>query len=221
MGWFLRIDRFSDSHLCFSQEREMSCGLASVKMIVFKVNKLRPGKDALVTERKIESVYKKYDATAVDVGSEGVYVSMLSNVLNELDCGTWTHERPTNLAIPKKIIDNLGADIIGGGLINTLKRGHPIILKVEWDSAGGIPGGSHAVVIDTVNKFPLANIYWGSICDPWDGDVHFTRLVTGHAIRYMPAEVTCSVNFRGVPEQGGFGKEPQAGTITEIVYRTD
>src|SRR5437899_5005693 len=115
MGWFTRIDRFGDSHLCYSQEREMSCGLASSKMVVFKVNKLRPGHSALATEKWIETIYKKYDATAVDVGAEGVYFNMLANVLNELNIGTWKAAAPPNQDISEFLISKLGPDTLGAG----------------------------------------------------------------------------------------------------------
>jgi hypothetical protein len=43
MAWFMRIDRFGDTHLCFSQEDTDSCGLACVKMILKAKNKVFQG----------------------------------------------------------------------------------------------------------------------------------------------------------------------------------
>lgn len=213
MGWFTRIDRFGDTHLCYSQEREMSCGLASTKMVVFKINKLRPGHAATTTEKWVETIYKKYDSTAVDVGSEGVFFHMLADVLNEFKIGKWKHASPPNHEMTEFLLGKLSSDVVGLGPINTALRGYPIVLKVDW---GGM--GSHAVVLDTITKFPMVDAWWGAICDPGDGDVHITRLEKGKPIAYEGRRVTWSVNFWGEPENNYAKGKTIQGIVTDVVY---
>ena len=57
MAWFTRLTRFGDAHLVYGQEANMSCGIASVMMCVFKVNKLKPGAASVTVEKDI---YQKY-----------------------------------------------------------------------------------------------------------------------------------------------------------------
>lgn len=212
MAWFLRHDRFGDSHLCFSQEAEQSCGLASTKMVVFKVNKLRPGQPAVTTEARVEAIYKKYDPTAVNVGQEGVYFSMLADVLNELGVGHWKHAQPAAEKIPEFLLAQLAPDVVGMGPVNTVLRGYPVLLKVNWG------GPSHVVVLDTINKLPLVDAWWASICDPGDGDVHITRMHKGRPIAYEGSQVTWSINFWGKPAHNYAAGKTINGTITEVVY---
>lgn len=213
MAWFTRLDRFGDTHLCYSQEAGMSCGLASTKMVVFKVNKLRPGHDALTTEKWVEQIYKKYDTTAVNVGSEGVFVSALANVLNEFGIGTWRYAKPAADKIPAFLIDKLSPDVVGLGPINTILRGYPIVLGVDW---GG--GGGHVVVLDTINKFPFVDAWWASICDPGDGDVHITRMEKGKPISYEGRRVRWSVNLWDDPKHNYAKGKTIQGIVTEVVY---
>lgn len=213
MSWFTRIDRFGDTHLCYSQEQTDSCALASTKMIVFKVNKLRPGVAALTTEAAVEAIYKKYDSTAVNVGTEGVYFSRMHNVLNELKIGTWKFESPPKNDIPEALIDKLKPDVLGAGLANTVMRGLPIMLDIDW---GGT--GRHAVVLDTITKVPFSETYYGAICDPADGDVHIISFEKGKVIAYKGQRVTWSINFGGTASQAyGKGTVLQ-GVVDRFVY---
>jgi hypothetical protein len=213
MSWFTRIDRFSDTHLCYSQEDSDSCGLASTKMIVFKMNKLRPGHDATTTEKNVENIYKRYDSTAVNVGKEGVFFHMMHKVLNDLNIGTWKHAKPATTDIPALLLDKLKPDLLGAGLANTVMRGNPIMLNIVW---GGT--GQHAVVLDTITKIPLSDTYYAAICDPADGDVHITPFEKGAAIKYKGQRVTWSINFGGSADHNygkGVGSD---GVINQIIY---
>jgi hypothetical protein len=213
VAWFTRIDRFGDSHLCFSQEQTESCGLACVKMIMFKVNKLRPGHAALVTEKWIENIYKKHDPTAVNVGSEGIDLSAMVGALNELKIGTWQYASPPNQDIPELLIEKLKPDVAGLGAVNSVLRGFPIILGVHWGSGGG-----HAVLLDTITKFPWANAWWGAVCDPGDGDVHVVRLHKGQQLTYKGQRVKWSFNAWGKPEINYEKNKTIQGVVTEIAY---
>lgn len=213
MSWFTRIDRFSDTHLCYSQEDSDSCGLASTKMIVFKMNKLRPGHDATTTEKNVENIYKRYDLTAVNVGKEGVFFHMMHKVLNDLNIGTWKHAKPATTDIPALLLDKLKPDVLGAGLANTVMRGNPIMLNIVW---GGT--GQHAVVLDTITKIPLSDTYYAAICDPADGDVHITSFEKGAAIKYKGQRVTWSINFGGSADHN-YGKGVASeGIINQIIY---
>ena len=215
MAWFTRIDRFGDTHLCFSQEETDSCGLACVKMILFKINKLRPGHTAIATEQWIEQIYKKYDPTAVHVGSEGIDLNCMVGALNELKIGTWKYASPPNQDIPELLISKLTPDVVGLGPINTILRGYPILMGVHW---GG--GGGHAVLLDTINKFPFANSWWGSVCDPGDGDVHITPLEKGKQLTYKGQRTKWSFNTPGLgkPQHNYQKNKVFQGIVTEIAY---
>jgi hypothetical protein len=219
MGWFTRFDRFGDAHICFSQADPMSCGLASIKMVIFKVNKLRPGHDALATEAAIEKIYKKYDNVPDKIGDIGVIFPKLADALNEFGIGNWKSATPPQGQMTEFLVDKLAPDKVGLGLINTAMRGYPIILKVEWPSSGaGIAGGAHAVVLDTINKIPIVDAWWGSICDPADGDVHITRMRKNAVLNYVGKAVKFSKNLFGEGPKYDYGTSDTTGTVTEVVY---
>lgn len=213
MAWFIRIDRFSDSHLCFAQEATDSCGLACVKMIMFKLNKLRPGHAAITTEKWVESVYKQYDPTVVDVGSEGIDLECMVDALNALKIGTWKYAAPPNQDIPALLIQKLAPDIVGRGPINSVLRGCPIILGVHWGTGGG-----HAILLDTINKLPFVDAYWGCVCDPGDGDVHVIRIETGQQLTYKGERGKWSFNVWGEPPQNYAKNKVLQGVVSEIAY---
>jgi hypothetical protein len=211
MGWFLRFDRFGDSHLVFSQEQGMSCGLACCKMVVFKMNKLRPGKDALTTEKQIETIYRKHDNC--DVGKDGSLEGPLTKTLNELGAGNWAYQPASPAQIPGLLVKYIKADTIGAGpLVNSITRGYPVILGVCWKKGG------HFVVVDTISKFPLADTHYASICDPGDGNVHIQSFDLKSAFSYTPSKVKYSFNAWGEPEQGEYGDKPRVGTPDGVIY---
>lgn len=176
MGWFTRFTRFGDSHMVYAQEAENSCGIACVMMVVFKVNKLTPGRKATHIEGKIYKAYDKHwkakypgirGGTPYD-GSIYSYATLLAKTLNDLNCGQWEAVNIGESRVSKAIIDSVGTDYVGAGpLLNSLTRGSPIILLTRWTVGGG-----HFIVVDTVNYF-FGSLY-ASVCDPWDGNVHIT-----------------------------------------------
>lgn len=213
MSWFTRIDRFGDTHLCYSQDQSNSCALACTKMIVFKVNKLRPGHAATTTEAAVEIIYKKYDSTAVNVGTEGVYFSRMHNVLNELKIGTWKFEQPAKHDIPAMLVDKLKPDILGAGLVNTVMRGPPVMLDIDW---GGT--GRHAVVVDTITKVPFSDTLYAAVCDPADGDVHIVGFEKGKVFSYKGQRVTWSINFGGTASEAYDKGSVVQGVVDRFVY---
>ncbi|HVK17523.1 MAG TPA: papain-like cysteine protease family protein [Fimbriiglobus sp.] len=209
-SWFLRIDRFADTHLVAAQNKDQSCGLASIKMVVFKINKLRPGASALATEGEIEREYKKLAGEKVhDFDAKGAKPSVMVQVLNSLGLGNWAIDKPPLNDVGPRIAKYVGTDQFGLGLTgyNVVKRGYPVILACYW--AGG---GGHAIVVDTVTSVPVMGTY-ATICDPWDANVHFEKIEAGKPFTYRPKEAA-GVNLwgdvKGVPSGNG--------TVKAIIY---
>jgi hypothetical protein len=180
-------------------------------MVLFKVNKLRPGHSAIATENWVEQIYKRYDTAPVDIPTAGVLFYMLADALNDMNIGTWKHEAPPAEDIPELLINKLSPDVVGLSLINTALRGFPILLDVAW---GGT--GRHVVCLDTINKFPFVNAWWATICDPADGDVHIVRIKKAEHITYIGRNVTWSVNLWGRPQHGYSGTIQ--GIVTNVIY---
>jgi hypothetical protein len=103
----------------------------------------------------------------------------------------------------------------GYGAYNTILRGYPILMGVHW---GG--GGGHAVLVDTINKFPFANAWWASVCDPGDGDVHTAPLEMGKQLIYKGQRTRWSFNTPGLgqPQHNYQKKKVFQGIVTEIAY---
>lgn len=213
-SWFLRIDRFADLHLVAAQNQDMSCGLASIKMVMFKVNKLRPGADALRAETEIERRYKRLaKKPAHDFEEVGADPDVMVKVLNSFGIGNWAIDRPAVNDVGTKIAKYVGVDQFGLGLtgVNALKRGYPVILACYWDKGGG-----HAVVVDTVTAVPFLGTF-AAICDPWDGDVHFEKLEAGKPFTYKQRAVA-GVNLWGKVKTDEHGPPSGEGTIEAIIY---
>ncbi len=138
---------------------------------------------------------------------------MMHKVLNDLKIGVWEHAAPPNQDIPALLIKKLPPDQFGAGLANTLLRGLPVMLKVQW---GG--GASHAVVLDTITQIGGSSTFYGAICDPADGDVHITEFKVGSQIVYRGRRVTFSLNFWDSPAHGYGKTDNSQGVITEVVY---
>jgi hypothetical protein len=196
-----------------SPDASTSCGLASVKRVLFTVNKLRPGRSAPATESWVEQIDKKYDKEPVDVAAVGVLFCRLADVLHELQIGKWQHVAPPAPDIPELLISKLSPDVVALGLINTAVRGFPILLHVAW---GGT--GRHVVVLDTITMVPFADARWGSICDPADGDVYITGIKKGESITYIGGRVTWSMNLRGKPKHNYDQGATIQGVVTNVIH---
>jgi hypothetical protein len=210
-SWFLRFDRFADVHMVAAQGKGQSCGLASIKMVYFKINKLRPGKSAFDTEAHLEEVYKqKAGEVAHDFELAGSSPKVMVDVLNELGIGRWAIDTPNLNVVGDHVAQYVGVDTFGAGPINALTRGYPVILACYWQTQGG-----HAIVVDTVTNVPVMGRY-AAICDPWDANVHFEKLPSGAPFTYSPTAVT-GVNVWGETraDKDGIGGH---GTIKAIMY---
>jgi hypothetical protein len=201
MAWFSRFTRFGDVHLVYGQEANMSCGIASVMMCVFKINKLEPGTTSVTVEKEI---YKKYEAamkSAYSPETVGTYPQHLATVLNGFTKGNWRwHQTPVN-DVPQVLIDRVG---VTSGLGPTVDV-NPVILGVDWDL-----GGAHWVVVDTVREW--FGSQYATICDPWDTNVHIQKFTTGGPFFYDAASGGFTIDFWGThkgqtkPYQGNAAK---------------
>jgi hypothetical protein len=212
-SWFLRIDRFSDVHIVAAQSKDQSCALASIKMVYFKMNKLRPGASNLATERELEKLYKqKARETSHDFDQEGSNPEVMVDVLNAMGMGQWAIDWPPVTDVSARIEKYVGVDQFGLGItgINAASRKYPVILACYWQ-----PRGGHAIVVDTVTRVPLMGNY-ATICDPWDADVHFEKIEIGRPLTYNPRAVG-GWNFWGETkaDKAGIGGN---GMIKGIIY---
>jgi hypothetical protein len=209
-SWFLRIDRFADVHAVAAQGKDQSCGLAAIKMVIFKVNKLRPGQTALATEREIEKRYKAEAGEVThDFDLKGSSPSVMVKVLNSFGIGNWAIDKPPLNDVGDRIKKYVGVDQLGLGLtgINAALRGYPVILACYWSGGGG-----HAIVVDTVTSVPILGTY-ASICDPWDADIHFEKVESGKPFTYQP---TAAIGFNAWGEVKGVPSGN--GTVKSIIY---
>src|SRR5215469_415846 len=174
-SWFMRIDRFGDVHMVAAQSKGQSCALASIKMVYFKLNLLRPGASSMTTERDLETLYKQKAKESVhDFEQKGSNPQVMVDVLNAMGMGNWAIDRPLLNDVGARIEKYVGVDQFGLGItgLNAATRRYPVILACYW------PKGGHAIVVDTVTRVPVMGTY-ATICDPWDANVHFEKIETG------------------------------------------
>lgn len=203
MAWFTRFTRFGDVHFVYSQEQNNSCGIACVLMCVFKLNKLVPGRQALLYERRIYDVYGAVSGATYD-GSAYTYTNHLARTLNRLNCGAWEEKLVGPVKVPKAIVNSTGVDPVGlGPLASVVRSRDPIIVLVNWTGGGG-----HFVVTDTVNK--TGGKLYASICDPWDGDVHVHEFALNKAFSYVGAPMPFSWDLGGTRHDYSSGGGPGA-----------
>lgn len=210
MAWFSRFTRFGDAHLVYGQEENMSCGIASIIMCVFKINKLSPGAGSLYAEKEIYDLYAKASGGAYKPETQGTHPVHLATVLNGLNCGTWTGAMVSGADAAKQIIDSVG---ISSGFGPTMNFS-PVIAGVGW--AGG---GGHAVVIDTIRDF--MGTKYATVCDPWDANVHIEEISAKKPFVYNAGKGGFHVNFWGDTKnetKSAYGATDQGKNIA-LIYR--
>ncbi|MBV9834639.1 MAG: hypothetical protein JO055_09550 [Alphaproteobacteria bacterium] len=215
MGWFSRFTRFGDAHMVYGQERDNSCGLASIMMCVFKINKLKPGAQALHTENAVIKTFTDTLGYAPQVGTNqaGTTGGELIQVLNKLNVGRWEYHQCGEGSVAGEIIDSVGTDIFSfgaGAIANAIARGQPIICGTDWDIRGG-----HWVVVDTVNNF-FGSLY-ASVNDPYDADVHITPIERGKTVRYIAEKAKTSWDAGGVRHE--YAAKPTGGKMSDVVVK--
>ncbi len=206
MAWFSRFTRFGDAHLVYGQEAGMSCGIASVIMCVFKINKLRPGAQAVQVEKDIYAKYSTASGGAYKPETQGTNPNHLVTVLNSLNCGKWTWKSTSGAAASKLIIDKVGVTGLGPQV-----QVNPIIAAIKWSGPGG-----HGVVIDTVRS--VAGSKYATVCDPWDANVHVTSIDETKAFNYDAGKGGFHVNVWGSTKATG-GSYSSKGANMWVVHR--
>jgi hypothetical protein len=200
MSWFLRVSKFGELHVVYSQEAEQSCGLACVIMTNFKMKKWMlegamvagavPGigpivgpiaskyarDSAIKAEKEVYKAYAKVSGQPYN-GSTTTNATILPKVLNELGIGTWTSTCLSATAIADSIKTNFSGS-----------TGAPMILLLHWTSGSG-----HFVVCDSVSK--SGGDVYANICDPWDGQVRTPKLSSGQETTYTTDAPGFHVDF--------------------------
>lgn len=186
MAWFTRISRYCDAHLVYGQEAANSCGIASVMMCVFKINKIQPGHKAVTLEKDI---YKKYEAAlgaAYDPKTTGTFPQHLASILTEFTGQTWASQKPAESGVCAVIKQKVG---VTAGLGPTIVC-NPVIVGIDWDR-----GGAHWVVIDSVRTSGAD--YNATVCDPWDANLHVQAFEIGQPFEYDADKPGFTVDFGG------------------------
>src|SRR3954447_11743803 len=198
MSWFSRFDRFASVHLVRSQDKSMSCGMASIVMVNFKLKKglmfagmtaganfsvmpipyasylgstlARSALDyAFKSEQEVHALAEKAKGSPNDFNVSGVSMGLYPQILADLGLGTWESV-------------NVGEGGIVQTAIDSTDDGCPVILNTHFDN-----GADHAVCVDETHSF------FGTrhlcVCDPWDGEL---RLLTGTPGSTVTCDGGCS-----------------------------
>jgi hypothetical protein len=206
VAWFSRFTRFGDMHLVYGQEAGMSCGIASVLMCIFKINKLKPGTTALALEKDICKKYEALLGTGYNPETTGTYPDKLATILTSFTSGTWGAHTTRPEDVPQMLIDKVGPTM-GLGPVFTV---NPVILGVDWDM-----GGAHWVVVDTIRD--IGGIKYATICDPWDTNVHIQSFKVGSPFLYDAAQGGFTVDFGGTHKGK---KQPYKGNAAKGQVKT-
>ncbi|MGE0423137.1 MAG: hypothetical protein AB7O88_12780 [Reyranellaceae bacterium] len=164
-------------HFVYGQEAGMSCGLASVMMCVFKVNKLVPGKTAITVEEDIRKKYEAELGQGYNSEVRGTKPQHLATILTSFTSGTWRWHSLQPEAVTAKLIAKVGVTT-GFGPVATVE---PVILGVDWDL-----GGAHWIVIDTIRK--VFDSSYATVNDPWDANVHVQEIKDTGPFTYQAGE---------------------------------
>ncbi|MEM8690810.1 MAG: hypothetical protein AAGG57_02900 [Pseudomonadota bacterium] len=209
MAWFTRFTRFGDAHLVFGQEANMSCGIASILMCVFKINKFTPGATALRTNKEVYDLYTSVSGSTYKPETQGTDPALLASVLNQLNCGKWTGKYVDAKTVTSTILQKVRSQ--GGfGPTSDVK---PMIAGVGWSGGGG-----HAVCIDTVRRFDGKS--YATVCDPWDSNVHIVPVAAATPFNYEAGKGGLAVDFWGEHkgQKNPYPKTHQGKGIA-VIYR--
>jgi hypothetical protein len=188
-NWYVRLTRFASVHMVYAQMAQNSCGMACMMMVNFKIKKglMAAGVAAggavsvvpvvgpflgatlsskaidyaVKTEKQVYAEYEKVTGNPYD-GSAYSDMDMFPQVLQNLGLGNWVTEDATGGA----------AGFAAAAKAHTAK-GAPVIGCVEWNATE-----RHFVVIDEFHGDSAC------VCDPWDGQVHVTKMPNGSAVTY-------------------------------------
>jgi hypothetical protein len=192
-NWYVRLTRYASVHMVYAQMAQNSCGIACMMMVNFKMKKglmaAGLGASAAVsvvpvigsflgatlatsaidyavkTEKEVYREYTKVTGTPYD-GSAYSDMDMFPAVLRNLGLGNWVTEDAAG-----------GAAGFPAAAKQHVAKGAPVIGCVEWNA-----NSRHFVVIDEFHGDSAC------VCDPWDGQLHVTKMTDGGAVTYNAGE---------------------------------
>jgi len=192
MSWFTRLDRFGSGHMVRSQDKDMSCGMASIVMVNFKMKKglmfagMAAGAAvqvvpivgtclgatlsqsafdyAVKSEGEVYKLAEKAKGSPNDFNVTGVSMGLYPQILVDLGLGLWE-------------CVNVGEGGVMQACIDATDDGTPVICNVHWDA-----GNDHAVCVDETHS--LFGTTYLCVCDPWDGELRLLSGTAGSAVKY-------------------------------------
>lgn len=210
MSWFSRFTRYGDMHIVYGQEKDESCGMASIMMAFFKSYKLVPGQKAVHAEEKVIKAYETAKGSAHDFTRTGAADAIVLKTINALDGGQWSYDfRPGGAGMGALIADKVG--VIGG--IGPAVNVKPAMVGITWPDGSG-----HWVVIDTVRK--LFGDMTATVCDPWDTNVHMQDFTKGGVFTYRPGDGGFMWSIGSHKGQSKPYGKSSAGIADAIIYKT-
>lgn len=211
MAWFSRFTRFGDMHIVYGQEKDNSCGMASIMTAYFKANKLTPGAPALYAEERVIKVYEQMKGSTHDFERNGAIDNLVVNTINKLDGNKWSYQyKAGGTGMGALVADKVG---LSGGFGPTFVVS-PVLIGITW--TGG--GGGHWAVVDTVRT--LFGGMTATICDPWDTNVHMQDFSRGGVFTYRPGKGGFMVSFGSHKGQSSPYGKSASGVVDAIIYRT-
>ena len=141
-------------HIVAVQQKDMSCGIASVAMVVARCRNLLLEESSLRTYSACFDQGAYRDGTSAFSETGGTAMFNMEIMLRKMciPCES-VYESNVKAALAKSSI------------------GKPIIAHIEWAGSPGIPGGAHFIVIDGMNGEQAV------VCDPWK-DYGFSEIRT-------------------------------------------
>lgn len=209
MSWFSRLTRFGDMHIVYGQEKDNSCGMASIMMTFFKTYKLTPGTQAVYAEERVIKAYETAKGGAHDFTRNGAIDNVVLRTINALDGNRWAYKAvPGGTGMGALVADKVGVRGLFGPSIDV----SPVMLGITWSDGTG-----HWVVVDTVRK--VFGDLTATVCDPWDTNVHMQDFSRGGVFSYRPIDggLTWSIGSNKGQSQP-YGKTT-SGIADAIIYK--
>lgn len=210
MAWFSRLTRYGDMHIVYGQEKDKSCGMASILMAYFKANKLTPGAPAIFAEERVIKTYETMKGSTHDFERSGAVDNLVLNTINKLDGNQWSYQFKANgTGMGALVADKVGLST-GFGPTYSVSC---VLVGITW--AGG---GGHWAVVDTVRT-----VFGGmtaTVCDPWDTNVHMQDFGRGGVFSYRPGDGGLMLSFGSHKGQSSPYGKAKSGVVDAIIYRT-
>lgn len=210
MAWFSRFTRYGDMHIVYGQERDNSCGMASIMMAFFKSYKLVPGRQSVYQEERVIRAYEAAKGSAHDFTRTGAVDNLVLRTINNLDGGQWSYAfRQGGTGMGALVADKVG---VTGGLGPTINVS-PVMIGITW--LGTNQG--HWAVVDTVRS-----VFGGrtaTICDPWDTNVHMQSFTRGGTFTYRPGNGGLMWSIGSHRGQDNPYDRDSAGVVDAIIFK--